>query len=142
MVLRRIRFHPARSISLFAGAVLMAGVLRAASDPSGPGKEPELSDEAVVVEESSIRISFENDGTGIRQELSRVRIESDAGLKQFSVLTLGYQSLAEELLSTPWSFASRMGLWCRRRPRMSWTCRRQLPGRHRSTVTSGRSRSR
>jgi Tfp pilus assembly protein PilF len=59
--------------------------------------KPDYSKEAFVVEQTSLRVDFENDGTGKRESLSKIRIQSDAGVQRYGVLTLPYQNLVESL---------------------------------------------
>jgi hypothetical protein len=59
--------------------------------------KPDYSNEAFVIEQTSTRVDFENDGTGKRESLSKIRIQSDAGVQRYGVLTLPYQNLVEGL---------------------------------------------
>ncbi|HLH34165.1 MAG TPA: DUF3857 domain-containing protein [Alloacidobacterium sp.] len=52
--------------------------------------KPDYSKEAVVIEKEVAKISFQNDGTSTRESTSRIRIQSDAGVQQYSVLTVPY----------------------------------------------------
>ena len=58
---------------------------------------PDYSKEAFVDEEDISKISFENDGTGTREWLLRIRIQSDAGVQHYSVLTFPYQEATDKL---------------------------------------------
>ena len=42
-------------------------------------------------------VRFESDGTGSRETVSTIHIVSEAGVKQFGLLTIGYSSAIEEL---------------------------------------------
>ena len=53
--------------------------------------------EPFVVEDDSIRLAFENDGTSVRDESIRVRIQSDLGLQRYGLMTLGYQGSFENV---------------------------------------------
>jgi len=55
-----------------------------------PNANPDYSKEAFVIEKDLSRITFENDGTNTRESTSRIRIQSDAGVQQYSVLTAAY----------------------------------------------------
>ena len=57
----------------------------------------DYSKEAFVVEEDTARIAFENDGTGTREGITRVRIQSDAGVQRYGVLTFSYEDATEKL---------------------------------------------
>jgi transglutaminase-like putative cysteine protease len=68
-----------------------------AQAPSKPGAKPDYSNEAYVVEQTSTRIVFENDGTGTRESSARIRIQSDAGVQRYGLLTFSYESSIEGL---------------------------------------------
>lgn len=57
----------------------------------------DYSNEAFVEEQDRAKIDFENDGTYIRESSARIRIQSDAGLQQFSTLQFAYQSALESI---------------------------------------------
>src|SRR5882724_10238935 len=63
-----------------------------AQTPKAPDSKPDFSKEAFVIEQDSTRVTFENDGTGVRETESRVRIQSDAGVQHWGVLTFPYES--------------------------------------------------
>ena len=62
---------------------------------ASPGLQPDHSAEAFVVEENTDSFSFENDGTSTRDSLARVRMQSDAGVQRFGLLTFSYQKSVE-----------------------------------------------
>ena len=62
-----------------------------------PIKADDYSQEPFVVEERSTEIVFENDGTDTRNFKVRVRIQSGAGVQQYAVLTLAYQSSSQSI---------------------------------------------
>jgi tetratricopeptide (TPR) repeat protein len=68
-----------------------------AQGPSKPDARPDYSNEAYVVEQTSSRIVFENDGTGTRESSARIRIQSDAGVQRYGLLTFSYESSIESL---------------------------------------------
>ena len=57
----------------------------------------DYSAEAFVVEQDSTRVIFENDGTSNRESTAQVRIQSDAGVQRFGVLTFSYQNSTETI---------------------------------------------
>ncbi len=57
----------------------------------------DYSKEAFVEEEDRTKVDFENDGTYRRESSARIRIQSDAGLQQFSTLKFAYQSAVENI---------------------------------------------
>ncbi|HEY6181601.1 MAG TPA: DUF3857 and transglutaminase domain-containing protein, partial [Terriglobales bacterium] len=57
--------------------------------------KPDYSKEAFVLEQSSDKFKFQNDGTMVRELSMRLRVQSDAGVQQFGVLKFSYQSSSE-----------------------------------------------
>jgi tetratricopeptide (TPR) repeat protein len=57
----------------------------------------DYSKEAFIDEQDSTKIVAENDGTSTRLTSTRVRIQSDAGVQRFGVLTLSYQNAIENI---------------------------------------------
>jgi len=68
-------------------AVQPQTVITAKSDTKDNGKEQE----AFVIEQSVATASYESDGTGIYENTSRVRLQSQAGVQQWGLLSLGYE---------------------------------------------------
>jgi tetratricopeptide (TPR) repeat protein len=63
-----------------------------AQSPSIEAK-PDYSREAFVSEQDITRVIFEDDGTSTRETTARVRIQSDAGVQRFGLLTFPYENL-------------------------------------------------
>ncbi len=63
--------------------------------------KPDYSKEASVVEKYQVRLRFENDGTGRREETARVRVQSDAGVQRWGQLRFGY-NYANESIEIPY----------------------------------------
>jgi tetratricopeptide (TPR) repeat protein/transglutaminase-like putative cysteine protease len=64
------------------------------------GQEPKPADyskEAFVVERISAKVAYENDGTSSEESSVRIRIQSQAGLQQFGILTFPYASATSTL---------------------------------------------
>jgi tetratricopeptide (TPR) repeat protein/transglutaminase-like putative cysteine protease len=57
--------------------------------------QPDYSKEAFVLEQSSDKFKFQNDGTSTREISMRIRIQSNAGVQQFGLLKFAYQSSSE-----------------------------------------------
>src|SRR5579864_5453548 len=61
-----------------------------------PGKSDvpnaDRSKEAFVIEQFSRKAKFENDGTSVREDTERIRIQSDAGVQRYGVLSFSYAS--------------------------------------------------
>ena len=60
-------------------------------------KQPDYSQEAVVVEQNKVSYRFENDGTGQREISFRVKVQSAAGVQNFGQLFFPYRSMDEKL---------------------------------------------
>ena len=60
-------------------------------------KKNDYSQEASVFERTVTRISFENDGSSVREAEARVRVQSEAGVQSLGILTFPYQSATESL---------------------------------------------
>jgi tetratricopeptide (TPR) repeat protein len=58
----------------------------------------DYSKEAFVLEQSSDKFKFQNDGTSIRELSVRLRVQSDAGVQQFGVLKFSYQGSSESFV--------------------------------------------
>ena len=71
---------------------LFSSAARAQSQ-SPTAVKPDYSREAFVSEQDVTRVVFENDGTARRETTARIRIQSDAGVQRYGLLTLPYESL-------------------------------------------------
>src|SRR5271155_2727843 len=67
----------------------------AASKPEEPKRD--YSQEAFVVEQYRSRYRFEADGTGRKETVARIRVQSEAGVQQWGQLQLGYNSANERV---------------------------------------------
>lgn len=65
-----------------------------APSATGPSK-PDYSNEAFVEEDDSEKIAFQNDGTSTREMYFRIRIQSDAGVQKYSVITFSYEAATQ-----------------------------------------------
>jgi Domain of Unknown Function with PDB structure (DUF3857) len=79
-------------ISLIVGCALFPNCLEAESPKAAAADH---SKEAFVLEHSSDKFKFENDGTYSREMRMRIRIQSDAGVQRFSIVKFAYQSSSE-----------------------------------------------
>jgi tetratricopeptide (TPR) repeat protein len=80
-------------LTFIAGFVLcgwLSPVYSQTAQTAAPS-EPHPEQEGVVVEQFSTSIQFENDGTSTREVTARVRVQSEAGVKQFGVVAFQYQ---------------------------------------------------
>jgi tetratricopeptide (TPR) repeat protein/transglutaminase-like putative cysteine protease len=74
------------------GFVLGAQLFGHAQTPSPNSAKKDYSQEPAVIEELTSKITFENDGNSTRSELNRIRIQTDAGVKEWGLLRIPYQS--------------------------------------------------
>jgi TonB family protein len=65
------------------------------SKKSDEGRE--FSQEGVVIENMETKVSFESDGSSTREQKSRVRIQSDAGVRQYGTLRPPYVASVETI---------------------------------------------
>ena len=80
------------ALAAFATACLTCRAAAQKNDAS-----PDYSKQAVVVETYRTTVAFQNDGTSSRDLTVRVRINSDAGVQQYSVLVFPYASAIEKI---------------------------------------------
>ena len=66
-----------------------------------PAVKADYSKEPFVIEQWRIRLRFESDGTGRRELVVRVRVQSEAGLQRWGQLRFGY-NLASERFEIPY----------------------------------------
>ena len=66
-----------------------------ASNPEQP--KHDYSQEAFVVEKLHSTYRFENDGTGRKETIARIRVQSEAGVQQWGQIQLGYNSANERV---------------------------------------------
>ena len=64
---------------------------------SNAAAKPDYSKEPFIEEESSLNVDFQNDGTSKRETYDRVRIQSDAGVQRYSIITFPYESATQSL---------------------------------------------
>src|SRR5712692_8117200 len=81
------------TLALWAGFLMAAPQEPATTSPT----KPDFSKEASVVESYRTAVRFENDGTGTRDITAKVPVQSDAGVKSYSVLVFAYSSASESL---------------------------------------------
>jgi tetratricopeptide (TPR) repeat protein/transglutaminase-like putative cysteine protease len=91
MVIRARIYRPAFLACTLAAAVFASGsrVLHA-QQPSPPASE-----EAAIIEQSHTTIRFEHDGTGRREIYVRVKVLSEAGIREWGEVVAGYNAATE-----------------------------------------------
>jgi tetratricopeptide (TPR) repeat protein/transglutaminase-like putative cysteine protease len=67
----------------------------AVSKPDQPSHD--YSQEAFVIEQYRSTYRFENDGTGRKETVARVRVQSEAGVQQWGQIQVGYNSANERM---------------------------------------------
>ncbi|HTA23350.1 MAG TPA: DUF3857 domain-containing protein [Terriglobales bacterium] len=82
-------------LCLFVLIITTAVSAAAQASPKLADLKPDYSKEAFVDEEDTTKVVFENDGTGTREITFRLRVQSDAGVQRYSVLSLPYQEATE-----------------------------------------------
>ncbi len=69
----------------------------AAAPPKPEASAGKYSQEAFVIEKYVSRYRFESDGTGRRETIARVRVQSEAGVQQWGQIQIGYNSANERV---------------------------------------------
>ena len=64
---------------------------------SAKQQTPDYSQEALVIEQIKLSYRFEKDGTGVREQNFRARVQSEAAVEQFGQIVLPYSSANEQL---------------------------------------------
>jgi Domain of Unknown Function with PDB structure (DUF3857) len=77
--------------TISAGAKTAASASTVGSAPNA-ATAPNYADEAVVVEHDDVAYRFAADGTGSRRETTVLRMQSNAALQSFGVLSFPYAS--------------------------------------------------
>lgn len=91
--------HPAQKAAQESSPPSTASQSEGPANATPPSSQPkaDYSKEALVIEKTQIRYRFENDGTGRKEGMFRVRIQSEAGVQAFGQLRLGYNSANDRL---------------------------------------------
>jgi Tfp pilus assembly protein PilF len=63
--------------------------------PPQSAAKADYSQEAFVIEQMSTQVSFDNDGNRTREQTTRVRVKTDAGVQQWGLLAISFQSAVE-----------------------------------------------
>src|ERR1017187_2233072 len=95
-------------------------VAQSPSSSQAGASKADHSQEAVVIEQFTRKEKFETDGTSLREDTARVRIQSEAGVQKYGVLSF--------------SFASGTGRWWKRPRRTCRTWLRKSLGKRLSTA--------
>ena len=76
---------------------LFASLACRALAQSAPASHPSDAQESFVYDRIDNHVRFEDDGTGLRDTVALIRIQSQAGLQEFGQLIFGYSSATENL---------------------------------------------
>ena len=74
-----------------------AGAHQDNAAPKPPESKRDYSQEAFVIEKYRSIYRFENDGTGRKETIARIRVQSEAGVQQWGQLQFGYNSANERV---------------------------------------------
>src|SRR5580704_9554289 len=74
-------------------AMLVTGHAQAA--PPQSAAKADYSQESAVIEEMATKIAFDNDGNSTHEQTSRVRVQTDSGVKQWGLLSFPFQSATQ-----------------------------------------------
>src|SRR5208337_2887096 len=67
------------------------------SSAKNDAARPDFSKEGVVIEQMITRVVFQSDGTSMREQHARLRVQSDAGVQQYGLLRFPYQASVERI---------------------------------------------
>lgn len=80
-------------ILIFSGCLMTS---RNASAQATPPK-PDFGGESFVIEQLKDEVAFNDDGTGQEDQVARIRIQSEAGVQRFGVLSFSYRNERDRL---------------------------------------------
>src|SRR5437763_11730288 len=69
----------------------------AAAAAKAAAETKDYSQESFVIEKVLTRFRFESDGTGRKETIARVRVQSEAGVEQWGQVMIGYNSANERV---------------------------------------------
>jgi len=74
---------------------LLAPVCLADNSAQQDPARPDFSREGAVIEQITTRVVFQSDGTSVREQHARMRVNSEAGVQQYGLLPFPYQASVE-----------------------------------------------
>src|SRR5258706_11737611 len=84
--------RPMRATPLLLLVLTTALFPQAQSAPKSAAAKPDYSQEAFVMEQYGRKVRLENDWTSMREDSALVCVQSDAGVRQYGLLTFSYPS--------------------------------------------------
>ena len=84
------------SVALSLATLYPLGSACATTGPAAASVPARYSDQPSVIEYTLCRVTFSNDGTSTREETSRIRILSAAGVENWGLVTFGYNSANQD----------------------------------------------
>lgn len=84
-----------RCALIISVALAVSSASQAQAPPPRDPLKDNYSEEAAVIEEMSTKIAFDNDGNLTRQQTTRVRVRTDAGVQQWGLLSISFQSATQ-----------------------------------------------
>jgi tetratricopeptide (TPR) repeat protein len=93
---------PAQSAQIPTPQAPPAKAAKGSNQPATSQAKPQVpkrdySQEAFVVEQYHSRYRFESDGTGRKETIARIRVQSEAGVQQWGQIQVGYNSANERV---------------------------------------------
>jgi tetratricopeptide (TPR) repeat protein/transglutaminase-like putative cysteine protease len=79
----------------FAAVLAALSTCRAQTSPAHAPVKDDYSQEAAIIEGLSTKIAFDQNGNLNREQTSRIRVQTDAGVKQWGLLNFPYESATQ-----------------------------------------------
>jgi len=79
-------------VSFLAGLAVVSPAFTQVAESKPATAKADHAQEAFVIEQFSRNEKFENDGTSVREDTGRIRIQAEAGVQQYGVLSFSYSS--------------------------------------------------
>jgi len=96
--MRRLVFLTFLLSALYTPLVAQQPAAKSAEPPAAKSTESkDFLDEAFVIEQVQTKFRFENDGTGRKETIARVRVQSESGVETWGQVVIGYNSANERV---------------------------------------------
>jgi tetratricopeptide (TPR) repeat protein len=86
-----------RFVTAYLALVLLCATALAQTSAKKDSASQNFPKEGVILEQLADKVAFQSDGTSTREEHTRVRVQSDAGVQQYGVLRIPYQASVEHV---------------------------------------------